>query len=242
MASFGSIRRPRRPPPAVSGRLRHLSGPAHFHAEYQGERASFGFDGNLLEGQGRGDVDPWLSVRTDVSIINAEMTPFDIGLSQKNAERRIGGATRSSARRPRSDRGRSRLDSRVLAALSDALSGQERPTMAEILAQVSERCRREGVTPPSRATAYKLLKSLPTPTYRVSKLPPRVRHALYNLGSESDVPAHQLAFYCFNYGDLAAVSFAAGLPWLAIHQALQLPGYRAKSRGLVEAVARTRGI
>lgn len=114
--------------------------------------------------------------------------------------------------------------------------------MAEVLAQVGERCRRDGVETPSRATIYKLLKSLPTPTYGVSQLPPAVRHALYNLGPQSNVPAHQLAFYCFNYGDLAAVSFAAGLPWLAIHQALRLPGYRTRSRGLVEAVARARGI
>lgn len=28
-------------------------GPAHFHAEYQGERASFDFEGNLLEGEMR---------------------------------------------------------------------------------------------------------------------------------------------------------------------------------------------
>ena len=114
--------------------------------------------------------------------------------------------------------------------------------MAEILVQVGKRCRREGVEPPSRATVYKLLKSLPTPKYRVSNLPPQVRRALYNLGPESNVPAHQLAFYCFNYGDLAAASFAASLPWLAIHQALRLPGYRARSRGLAEAVARARGI
>ncbi len=114
--------------------------------------------------------------------------------------------------------------------------------MAEILVQIGERCLRGGVEPPSRATVYKLLKSLPTPLLRVSRLPPPVRRALYNLGPETDVPAHQVAFYCFNYGDLAAVSFAAGLPWLAIHQSLRLPGYRARSRGLVEAVARARGI
>lgn len=114
--------------------------------------------------------------------------------------------------------------------------------MAEILVNVGTRCRRAGLEPPSRATVYKLLRSLPTPTYRVSDLPPAVRRALYNLGSESDVPAHQVAFYCFNYGDLAAASFAAGLPWLAIHQALEVPGYRARSRGLVEAVARARDI
>jgi hypothetical protein len=170
------------------------------------------------------------------------MSPFDLELSLTNAKRRVGGTPRTSSRRPRSDRGRSRLDDRVLAALTEALSGQERPSMAEILVQIGERCRREGIEPPARATVYKLLKSIPTPAYRVSSLPPRVRHALYNLGSGSVVPAHQLAFYCFNYGDLAAVSFAASLPWLAIHQALRLKGYRAKSRGLVEAVARARGI
>lgn len=114
--------------------------------------------------------------------------------------------------------------------------------MAKILVQIGERCLREGVEPPSRATVYKLLKSLPTSLLRVAHVPPQVRRALYNLGSESDVPAHQVAFYCFNYDDLAAVSFAAGLPWLAIHQCLQLPGYRVRSRGLVRAVARVRHI
>lgn len=28
-------------------------GPAHFHAEYQGERASFDFEGNVIDGQMR---------------------------------------------------------------------------------------------------------------------------------------------------------------------------------------------
>jgi hypothetical protein len=114
--------------------------------------------------------------------------------------------------------------------------------MAEVLNRIGERCRLEGLKPPSRATVYKLLDTLPAPTYRFSDLPPAAQDALYNLGPESDVPGHQVAFYCFNYGDLAAVSFAAGLPWLALHQALRLPGYRASSRGLIEAVARVRGI
>ena len=114
--------------------------------------------------------------------------------------------------------------------------------MAGALAQIAEECGRNGLRPPSRATVYKVLDTLPTRTYRVSELPLQVRDALYNLGPESDVPGHQLAFYCLNYGDLSAASFAAGLPWLALHQALKLPGYRAKSRGLIEAVARVRGI
>jgi len=89
---------------------------------------------------------------------------------------------------------------------------------------------------------YKLLATLPTPRYTVAGLPPSVRDALYNLTDDSEVPAHQLAFYCFNYGDLAATSFAAGLPWLALYQAARLPGYRPRSRGLLEAVMRARGI
>ncbi|MBI4880836.1 MAG: hypothetical protein HY812_14445 [Planctomycetes bacterium] len=76
----------------------------------------------------------------------------------------------------------------------------------------------------------------------MADLPPSVVASLYNLGPQGDVPAHQVAFYCFNYGDLAAVSFASGLPWLALYQALRLPGHRNKSRALLEAVTCVRGI
>lgn len=114
--------------------------------------------------------------------------------------------------------------------------------MAELLERIAEHCRKQRLAPPSRATVYKLLGTLPTPAYRVAELPPAVRSALYNLEPESEVPGHQVAFYCFNYGDVSAVSFAAGLPWLALYQARRLPGYRAKSRGLLDAVTRVRGI
>ncbi len=114
--------------------------------------------------------------------------------------------------------------------------------MTEALAEIGRRCRRARIQPPSRATVYKLLDTLPTPSYRVRDLPRPVREALYNLVPESLVPGHQLAFYCFNYGDLAAVSFASGLPWLALHQALRRPGWRPKSRGLAEAAACDRGM
>lgn len=76
----------------------------------------------------------------------------------------------------------------------------------------------------------------------MADLPPAVRDALYNLTADSEVPGHQVAFYCFNYGDSAAVSFAAGLPWLALYQAGRLPGFRPRSRGLFEAVMRARGL
>ncbi len=114
--------------------------------------------------------------------------------------------------------------------------------MTRLLQEVGDACRRLDLAPPSRATVYKLLGSLPTPVYRLADLPPAVRHALYNLAPDSEVPAHQVAFYCFNYGDLRAVSFAAGLPWMALYQARRLPGFRVKSRGLLDAVIHVRGI
>lgn len=114
--------------------------------------------------------------------------------------------------------------------------------MAQLLSVVDQRCRREGLKCPARASVYKLLATLPTATYKVAELPPAARNALYNLTAESEVPGHQVAFYCFNYGDLAAVSFAAGLPWLALYQAGRLPGFRPRSRGLFEAVMRARGL
>ena len=73
-------------------------------------------------------------------------------------------------------------------------------------------------------------------------MPPWVRGALYNFDDESLVPEAQIAFYCFNYGDLRAMSYAAGLPWLALYQAVRTPGWRPKSRGVALAVLRVRGI
>jgi len=170
------------------------------------------------------------------------MSIFDIHASQENARRRLHAGPRASGRRPRSDRGRSRLDARVLSWLVEATGGYDRPPIAEVLGQVRARCEREGLRAPSRATLYKLLATLPTPRHRLAELPAPVRHALYNLEPDSDVPAHQVAFYCFNYGDLDAISFASGLPWLALYQARRLPGYRARSRGLLDAVALVRGV
>jgi hypothetical protein len=87
--------------------------------------------------------------------------------------------------------------------------------MAAALEEIAARCRRQRVKPPSRATVHNLLDTLPTRVYRVSDLPRPVREALYNLDADAGVPGHQLAFYAFNYGDLAAVSFASGLAWHA---------------------------
>jgi hypothetical protein len=170
------------------------------------------------------------------------MSSFDLQESLRRARRRLGATGLEATRAPRADRGISRLPPEVLETVAELLSGRERPRMRDLLADLRARCRDRGLQPPARATVYKLMGSLPTPSLRVGSLPAPVQTALYNLDPESEVPAHQVAFYCFNYGDVRAVSYAAGLPWLAIYQALRLPGYRPKSRGLVEAVARVRRI
>ena len=170
------------------------------------------------------------------------MSFFNLPASLELAQERLKGGAKAGGRRPRSDRGTPRVDPRTLAILVEACGGYDRPAMSGLLARVGKACRAKRLKPPSRASVYKWLATLPTPHYEVAGLPPSVRHALYNLTDDSKVPAHQLAFYCFNYGDLAATSFAAGLPWLALYQAARMPGYRSKSRGLVEAVMRARGL
>jgi hypothetical protein len=160
--------------------------------------------------------------------------------SLEKAEARLKGA--AGGRKSRSDRGTPRISAEVLAVLVEACAGYDRPGMSELLSRVRAICRAEGLAPPSRASVYKLLATLALPRYKIANLPPSVRNALYNLTEETEVPAHQLAFYCFNYGDGAAISFAAGLPWLALYQAARMPGYRSRSRGLIEAVLRARGI
>ena len=170
------------------------------------------------------------------------MSAFNLQESLARAEKRLGPSRNTVGKRRRSDRGVSRLDPKVIDRLALVASEKERPRMIDMMRDLAAICAKARITPPSRATVYKLLDKLPVPSYAVGDLPEAVRDALYNLGRTYEVPAHQLAFYCFNYGTIDAVSFAAGLPWLAIYQALRLPGYREKSRGLALAVARARGI
>lgn len=167
------------------------------------------------------------------------MSPFDLDRSLQRARQRLGPATH---RRRRSDRGTSRLDPRVLDCVAGALAEQERPPPRDTFRRIGTCCRSRGLEPPSRASIYKLMLTLPGPTYRAGDLPESVQSALYNLDQDSEVPGRQVAFYCFNYGDLAAVSFASGLPWLVLYQARRLRGFRERSRGLIEAAMRARGI
>jgi hypothetical protein len=122
------------------------------------------------------------------------------------------------------------------------LAGYEFPGVKQVLSDLRQRCGENRLPCPSRATVYKLMQQLPGETYPVADLPPVVRAALYNQSVDATVPGHQLAFYCFNYGALGAIHYAAGMPWLPLYQAYRMRGWRPKSRGLLKAVLLARGI
>lgn len=165
-----------------------------------------------------------------------EMSAFDLAASVDRARQRLGHGRR------RADAGKTRLAPVAVTLLRKLLLGQERPRMVDVERELARACRRRGVKPPARATLYASLARVEPHSYPIGDLPARVQATLYNLDRDAAVPGHQLAFYCFNYGDLATASFAAGLPWLDLFQAGKIGGWRARSRGLLEAVLRVRGI
>jgi hypothetical protein len=167
------------------------------------------------------------------------MSVFEIERTLEQARRRL--ATRSSRRR-RSDAGKLRLSSAIVAALRPLLLGPERPNLAAVRRSLEASCRRAGLRVPARGTLYHAIACIDGHRYAIASLPAPVRVALYNLDETGGVPGHQLAFYCFNYGDLAAISFAAGLPWLDLYQAARLRGWRPRSRGLLDAALAARRI
>jgi hypothetical protein len=164
---------------------------------------------------------------------------FDITESQREARGRL---DRTSKRRRRSDAGRSRLPAAVLAELRAAALGPERPSMGALQRQIAAACATKGLRPPARASLYNSFSAIDGHSYSVAALPPAVVEALYNLPPTGTVPGHQLAFYCLNYGSLAAVSYAASLSWLDLYQARRLRGWRPRSRGLLAAITHVRGI
>ena len=114
--------------------------------------------------------------------------------------------------------------------------------MKDVLARLHHFCQKRGLTGPARATVYNFLPRARCRTYRLDKLPQDACEALYNLHGTAAVPGPQLAFYCLNYGNARAVSFAASLPWLALYQADRMRGWRKRSRGLLKAIRKARGI
>ena len=164
---------------------------------------------------------------------------FDLDESQRQARARL---QRTSARKRRSDAGRSRLPPAVLAALHSAALGSGRPSMAALQRRVADVCKDQRVRPPARASLYNALARTEGHVYATSELPGAVLEALYNLEPNGTVPGSQLVFHCLNYGTLAAICYAAGLPWLNLLQASRLRGWRPRSRSLLQAVMRVRGI
>jgi hypothetical protein len=171
------------------------------------------------------------------------MAAFDLTKSLALAQERFGANQGDmKARRSRSDRGRSRLPGPIVEFLNKALSGLDRPRFADLEADVARFSDEHGFSCPSKATLYYYLTIAPLPAFEFGSLPLSVRASLYNLGDGSRVPAHQVVFAAFNYGDIGAISFAAGLPWLALYQADRTRGWRPKSHALLRAVMKGRGL
>jgi hypothetical protein len=167
------------------------------------------------------------------------MPTFDLRSSLEQAEKRFAG---KPIRKTREDRGQPRLHPEVAARLEELLQTHDRVPVRTILEDLGEFCEARALRCPARATIYQWMGQTRVSHYLVATLPAPARETLYNLSDDSVVPGHQLAFHCLNYGDIRAVSFAAGLPWLALHQAGRLRGWRPRSKGLLNAICRARGI
>jgi hypothetical protein len=164
---------------------------------------------------------------------------LDLNESLRLAHARLGPPVR---RKRRSDAGLSRLPAVAVAEVRAAALGHNRPPMVELQRRVAAVCDAAGLKAPSRASLYNAFSTIDGHFYSVGSLPPEIAAVLYNLDPSGVVPGRQLALYCFNYGGLSAFSFAAALPWLDLYQASRVRGWRPRSRGLLQAVMRVRGI
>jgi hypothetical protein len=125
------------------------------------------------------------------------------------------------------------------------LGGQERPSLTVVHRELVAFCRENDLPAPSRASLYNAIERVPVPTLRWRDLPAAVVRSLYNL--EPSAPQERIGgdvvvFYAFNHGEPRALSFASGLPWLCLLRAERRSGWRPKSRALLRAVMRHRGI
>lgn len=126
--------------------------------------------------------------------------------------------------------------------LEELLRAHERPSVTAILARLRSRARSLGVRAPSRASIYNFMPRCPPHRYAIARLPEPVRASLYNLGPTGQISGPHVVFYAFQYGDLRAISFASGLPWIDLYLADRMRGWRAHSQGLLRAVLKYRGI
>lgn len=173
----------------------------------------------------------------------SDVSAFNLQSSIARAASRVG-----SPRRRRSDRGRARMAPEVEAKLHELLLQPDKPAMRSVERKLGGFCQRRGLPTVARASLYNALERVPVPRLRWRSLPVAVQQALYNLNErgaasgDQEIPADQVVFYAFNYGPTPAISFAAGLPWLCLHRAERRPGWRPKSRALLAAVMKYRGI
>jgi hypothetical protein len=126
--------------------------------------------------------------------------------------------------------------------LAELLGAHEQPPMRVLVKEMVAHCRRHRLPAPARATLYASLARVPVSSFPMRSLPESVRRALHNLGNGAVVPGDQVAFAAFNRGDTSALSWASGLPWPCLRHAARLPGFRPKSRALLIAIMRYRGI
>ena len=165
------------------------------------------------------------------------MSELSFAASLKRAQARF----ERPARSRRGDLGKSRLPAPVERKLHELLGGRDRPPVVSVWREVNTWCRRRGLESPSRATIYGVIARVEPPLVAPAALPESVRRCLHNV-APGPVPGQQVVFAAFNYGDTRALSFAAGMPWPCLYRAASMPGFRAKSLGLLRAVMAYRGI
>lgn len=166
------------------------------------------------------------------------MSSFSFEASLDHAARRL----RSPAGRVRADRGLSRLHPRVERKLQELLSTPERPSPTAVWRDLRSFCLTKHLDAPSRATVYNAIARAAPPSFDFAALPPAVQRCLHNVDPNEPIPGHQVVQAAFNAGDVRALSFAAGLPWLCLYRASTLRGFRTKSLSLLRAVMAFRKI
>lgn len=139
------------------------------------------------------------------------------------------------------------MPAEVEAKLEELLLHSDKPSMAEVEQELRAFCSSRAFRPIARASLYNALARMRVPALEWPSLPEAVRQALYNFdpsvpSGRSGIPGDQVVFYAFNYGSTAAISFASALPWLCLRRAVRRPGWRPKSKALLQAIMKYRGI
>jgi len=168
------------------------------------------------------------------------MSAFNFDETMERVQRRA-----TTRRKPRRDRGSSRLHPQVEAWLCGLLSVREKPSFSVVQRELRAKCEAEELPGPTRTSIYNAARRVPVPSLRWDELPEAVTTSLYNLApddADDTIPGDQVVFYAFNYGAPRALSYASGLPWICLARANARRGWRPKSHSLLRAVMRFRGI